>query len=91
MSNALSFAIAPFSGIPLIGDLLSPPAPPRPAPPPKPPGREDSVGADAGKKQREAELRRRGRKATIITGGSGITTDAPLSQPKAGAPELLGT
>ena len=37
----------------------------------------------ARKKQREAELRRKGRASTIITGGAGVTSDAPLSQPQA--------
>ena len=38
---------------------------------------------EAGKLQREAELRRKGRASTILTGGSGVSDSTPLSRPQA--------
>ena len=51
--------------------------------PPKQPSRDDPSIEAARKAQRLADLRRKGRKSTIITGGAGLTSDAPLSQPQA--------
>ena len=51
--------------------------------PPKQPNRDDPSIEAARKAQRAADLRRKGRKSTIITGGAGLTSDAPLSQPQA--------
>jgi hypothetical protein len=54
-----------------------------------PPRSSDSPQADspdvvaARKKQREAALKRKGRASLITTGGAGVTSDAPLSQPQA--------
>lgn len=47
--------------------------------------RDDPVVEDAGDDQRLAELRRRGRAATILTRRSGLSEEAPLGRPAAGA------
>ena len=39
--------------------------------------------AAARKKQRTEQLRRRGRRSTILSGGAGVIGEAPLSQPQA--------
>ena len=65
-----------------LGLFSKPKIPPLPAPP-KQPSRDDPSIEEARKAQRLADLRRKGRKSTIITGGAGLTTDAPLSQPQA--------
>lgn len=72
------FALAPQN---LFG--LKPKIPALPPPPPAPPKPDDPAIAAAAKRQREAELLRKGRSSTIISGGAGITSDAPLSQPQA--------
>ena len=64
-------------------------APALPPPPPPPVKTTDPAIAASRKKLRESELRRKGRRSTIITGGQGITVDAPLAQPRAGA-QVLG-
>ena len=73
---------------------LSPSAPAALPPPPPPPSRSDpAVQASisgAKKKQRDEDLRRRGRKSTILTGGAGVVGEAPLSQPRATGAILLG-
>jgi len=84
--------------------LFSPPKPPAPViiqqpapeapppPPPPPPEREDPAIAEAARKSREDELKRRGRRASILTSGRGVTEDAPLGRPsaQAGADTLGG-
>ena len=61
-----------------------------PPPPPPPPTRDDPAIAEARKKLRASELRRKGRRATIITGGAGVLGEAPLIQPQARGAQLLG-
>lgn len=78
--------------------LFSPPRPqalppilmanPQIAPATVPPERTDPRVLEAGKKQREAELRRRGRSATVLTGGKGVTEKAPLGRPTATSGDL---
>lgn len=65
-----------------LGLLAKPKIPPLPAPPDQPSRDDPSIEA-ARKKEREAAARRKGRASTIITGGAGLTSDAPLSQPQA--------
>ena len=60
--------------------------PPGPAPPPQ---RDDPAVVAARKKLRASELRRKGRRATILTGGEGVLGTVPLAQPRAGS-QLLG-
>ena len=52
--------------------------------------REDPAIAEARKKLKTSELRRKGRRSTIISGGAGVVGDAPLSQPQAGSAQVLG-
>ena len=53
-------------------------------PPTPPPVKRDDPAIGAAKsKLRASELRRKGRRSTIISGGAGVTGDAPLSQPRA--------
>lgn len=73
-----------------LGIFKTPELPTLPKPP-KPPSADDPAIAAAQKKAAAAARARKGRKASIISGGAGITEDAPLSQPKAGSAELLGT
>lgn len=61
-----------------------------PPPPPPPPTRADPAIAESRKKLRASELRRKGRRATIITGGAGVLGEAPLIQPQASGAQLLG-
>ena len=68
---------------------FSPSRPRLPPPPPPPPQRDDPAIAEARKKLRASELRRKGRRATILTGGEGVLGTAPLAQPRAGS-QLLG-
>lgn len=72
--------------------LFSPPKPPAPViyqPPPAqvaaatPPERTDPKIAEAADKARQDELKRRGRAASILTSGQGVTEDAPLGRPAA--------
>lgn len=58
--------------------------------PPAPVKRDDPAISAAQKKQREADLRRRGRRASIVTGGQGVLGDAPLLQPQARGAQVLG-
>ena len=78
------FGILPAgkSALDPLGILSKPKIPALPAPPTQPSRDDPSIEA-ARKKQREVELRRKGRASTIITGGAGLTSDAPLSQPQA--------
>lgn len=57
---------------------------------PPPTTRDDPAIADAKKKLRASELRRKGRRASIITGGAGVLGEAPLSQPQARGAQLFG-
>lgn len=67
------------------------PSPPKPVPPPPPPPeRDDPVVVASRKKLRQSELRRKGRQASIITGGEGVLGSAPLSQPAARGAQVLG-
>lgn len=80
----------------LVGGLFSPPKLPKIVAPPPPVARDDPAVAvtvaDARKKQRIADLRRRGRPGTRLFGKTpeaqlGAT---PLSQPQARRAQLLG-
>ena len=68
---------------------FSPKTPRLPPPPPAPPKRDDPAVVESKKKLRASELRRKGRRATILTGGEGVQGTAPLAQPRAGS-QLLG-
>lgn len=68
---------------------FSPKAPSLPAPAPVV-TRADPAIAEAAKKLKASEKLRKGRASTIITGGAGVTGNAPLSQPRAGASVTLG-
>lgn len=68
-------------------DVFAPPKVPQVPPPPAPPERDDPAVIQARRQQRLSELRRRGRRATLV---SGVTTPAPLAQPQAGAERLGG-
>ena len=58
--------------------------------PPPPPKRDDPAIAEARKKLRASELRRKGRRSTIITGGAGVLGEVPLAQPQARGAQVLG-
>ena len=68
----------------------SPKQPALPPPPPPPPTPEDPAVVESKKKLRASELRRKGRRASIITGGEGVLGAAPLAQPRAGSQTLGG-
>ena len=59
-------------------------------PPPTPVTRNDPEIDAAREDKRLAGLRRRGRKALILTSGRGVASTAPLAQPRATAAEVLG-
>lgn len=64
-----------------------------PEPPPLPPitSRADPDIESARQRQREAERLRAGRRASIITGGQGVTEPlGSVSRPQAGGSTLLG-
>lgn len=65
-------------------------APSLPPAPPSPVTRADPAIAAAKTKQRSADLRRRGRRSTIVTGGQGVLGNTPLVQPRARGAQLLG-
>lgn len=69
-----------------LPDPLNIHASPRVPSPPAPPKADDPAVVAARKKQRASDLLRKGRASTILTGGAGVTSDAPLSQP-----QVLGT
>ena len=71
----------------LFGGAKTPALPPAPPPPPT---RDDPAIAESRKKLRASELRRKGRRASIITGGAGVLGEAPLIQPQARGAQLLG-
>ena len=59
-------------------------------PPPPSPTREDPAIAEARKKLRSSELRRRGRAATILTSGRGVLGAVGVDRPEATAADKLG-
>ena len=65
----------------------TPALPPAPPPPPK---RDDPAIAEARKKLRASELRRKGRRSMVVTGGEGVLGEAPLIQPQARGAQVLG-
>lgn len=65
-------------------------SPSLPPPPPPLPKRDDPAIAESKKKLRASELRRKGRRSFILTGGRGVLGEAPLAQPQAGGAQLLG-
>ncbi len=70
--------------------IFSPSKPkiPEPVPPPPPPERDDSAVIEAARQQREAELKRKGRRASFLTSGEGDLKTAPLGRPQAGSDQL---
>jgi len=71
--------------------LFSPPKPkiePLPPPPPPPPERTDPAVLEARKKKRIAARLRKGRSATILTGGAGVPETPALGRPVAGSDTL---
>jgi len=66
-----------------MGSIFSPkpsPPPALPPPPPPPPPVDPSESPEAiaaGKRQKAAALKAKGRKSTVLTGGTGLTTVAP--------------
>lgn len=66
----------------LFGVRQPDPLPPPPSPPP-PPKRDDPSIAAARKKQKSSELRRKGRRATILTSGRGIEDPLGVVRPEA--------
>lgn len=68
----------------------SPKQPAPPPPPPPPPKRDDPEVVASRKKLRQSELRRKGRQASIITGGEGVLGSPPLAQPAARGANILG-
>ena len=72
-----------------MGGILSPkvPAPPPPVPvAPPPPTKSDSDIRASRENERKRRLAAAGRKSTILTGGTGVTDEAPIQQAT-----LLGT
>ncbi len=61
-----------------MGALFSPPSPPPPPPPPPVPTFDSPEIDDAREERRKAELRRRGRRSTILTSGLGDAGVAPV-------------
>ena len=73
-----------------VGNIFAPKPAPLPPPPPPPPTPDDPAVVESKKKLRESELRRRGRRASILTGGQGALGEAEVARPEAGA-QLLGS
>ena len=71
--------------------FLSPPKPDIPAAPAPAPERDNPAIADARKKARDAALRRRGRRASIVTGGQGVGEEGLGSTPTAGGGPVKNT
>jgi len=71
------------------GKSIISPDTPKVQPLPPPPERDDPAIEAAREAERLASLRRKGRKASILTGGGGLAGDAGVNQPQAGA-QLLG-
>jgi len=73
-----------------VYELLTPKMPELPVPVP-PPSREDPSIAEARKKQKLAELQRRGRSAMILTGSKGVEDElGNVTRPQATAVKLFG-
>ena len=72
------------------GGLFSTPTPPPVPPPPPPPEREDPAIAQARERLRQTERRRRGRRATILTGDQSQLGEGNVARPSAGSSNLLG-
>jgi len=51
---------------------------------------DDPAVVESRKKLRQSELRRKGRQASIITGGEGVLGSPPLAQPAARGAQVLG-
>ena len=69
--------------------FFAPKAPSMPPPPPPPPTREDPEVLEAKKRLRASEAKRKGRAATILTGGEGVLGEAAsVTRPEAGADTL---
>lgn len=62
---------------------------PKVDPLPPPPERDDPAIEAAKEAERLAALRRKGRQASVLTGGAGLLGDASVNQPQAGS-TLLG-
>lgn len=77
-----------------MGSLFAPSPPPAPPPPPPLPEVSDPAVTEAQRRERLAAARRRGRRATILTGGQGAEGEALVGRTAAsnGAPSrtLLG-
>lgn len=73
----------------LPGKSFISPDTPKVDPLPPPPTRDDPAIEAAKEAERLAMLRRKGRGATLLTGGGGLSGDASVNQPQAGA-QLLG-
>lgn len=69
----------------LMGSLFSPPELAPPPPPPPVPTPDDPAIDEARRKLRQAELRRKGRRSTILTSGLGDTGAAPARRPQLGS------
>jgi hypothetical protein len=67
-----------------MGALFSPPQPPPPPPPPEVPTLDSPEIDKASDELRKAELRRRGRRSTILTSGLGDLSKAPPLRPGLG-------
>jgi len=67
-------------------------SPSLPVQPPPPPTRDDPAIAEANKKLRASELRRKGRASFIIAGkrGGAALGETPLAQPQARGAQVLG-
>jgi len=61
-----------------------------PPPPPPVPTPEDPSIAAARNKQRQTDLQRRGRAASILTSGLGVPGNATVNRPAASASDQLG-
>lgn len=71
-----------------FGSIFSPASPALPPDPPAPPMVGDPAVEEARRKRRLVEARRRGRQATILTGGAGDESTATVNRP--GLRRLLG-
>ena len=71
-----------------FGAIFSPPSPSLPPKPAAPPAIDDPAVEEARRKRRLVEARRRGRQATVLTGGAGDESPATVNRP--GIRRLLG-
>lgn len=62
--------------------LFAPPKPPSLPPPPPLPTEDDPAVEEARKKRRLAEIKRKGRRATILTSGLGDGSEASVNRPR---------